>query len=237
MGFFDKINSLDTSILLRLNDNFSDFWDGVMFVGTDKIFWIPLFLTLLYIIVKNKGRESILILAMVIILIFFSDSVSTLIKEWTLRLRPSHSPGVMFDLHIVNGYRGGLYSFVSSHAANSFALGLFLLLLVRNFAFSITLLSWAAFHSYTRIYLGVHYPSDVLMGMLLGVSIGFICYRIYMYLLDKFHFFKVIGMDKYKISHTKGGFELRDIYLVIWIAILSFAFLFIASSKILDFMS
>lgn len=237
MGFFGKINSVDTDILLRLNDNFSDFWDGVMFVGTDKVFWVPLFLTLLYVIIKNKGRESILILAMVIVLIFFSDSVSTLIKEWTQRLRPSHDPGVMFDLHIVNGYRGGLYSFVSSHAANSFALGLFLVLLVRNFAFSIVILGWAAFHSYTRMYLGVHYPFDVFMGMLLGFSIGYICFRIYTFLVDKFHFFKVIGMDQYKISHTKSGFELRDVYLVTWVALLSFTFLLIVSSKILDFMS
>lgn len=237
MGFFHKINSLDTNILLRLNDNFSDFWDGVMFIGTDKIFWIPLFFTLLYIIVKNKGRESILILAMVVVLIFFSDTVSTLIKEWTHRFRPSHDPRIMFDLHIVNGYRGGLFGFVSSHAANSFGIALFLLLLVRNVAFSITILAWASFHTYTRVYLGVHYPFDVLVGMLLGLLIGFICYRSYVYLLVKFHFFKVIGMDKYKISHTKSGFELRDVYFALWVVVLSFAFLFIMSSKLSDFMS
>lgn len=237
MGFLDKINAFDSQLLLNLNRNFSGFWDGVMYLGTDKLVWAPLFLTILYLIIKNKGRESILILIMLLLVVLFSDSVSTMIKEWTQRLRPSHNPSIMYDLHIVNGYRGGQFGFVSSHAANSFGLALFLLLLVRNLAFSITVIMWAAFHTFTRIYLGVHYPFDILCGALLGLTFGFLLYRLYIFLLEKFHFFKVVESDKYKISHSKGGFQLSDIYLVILIAIFSFSFLFITASKLPDFMS
>lgn len=236
MGFLDKINVLDIHLLLQLNDHFSDFWDAVMYIGTDKLYWAPLFLALLYMIIKNKGRESILILLMVLLLILFSDGVSTFIKGWAERLRPSHNPSIMNDLHIVNNYRGGHFGFVSSHAANAFGLAIFLALLVRNIAFSITLVSWAAFHTYTRIYLGVHYPFDILAGMALGMTGGFVSFKLYELLLEKFHFFKVIGTDKYKMSHTHGGYQLLDVALVIVVAVFSFVLLLVSASRITDFM-
>ncbi len=237
MGFLDTLNAFDTRVLLRLNDNFNDFWDAAMYMGTDKLFWLPMFAVMVYVLVKNKGRESILIFLMVILLLVFSDGVSTFIKGWSERLRPSHNPSIMYDLHIVNGYRGGHFGFVSSHAANSFGVALFLLLLVRNVAFSVTLLMWAAFHTYTRIYLGVHYPFDILGGILLGLLGGLGFFQFYRFLRARFHFFKVIGTDTYKISHTKGGFKIADVALVIVVAILSFLLLLIAASRSTAFMS
>lgn len=236
MGFLDKINALDTSLLLRLNDNFSEYWDAIMYLGTDKLYWIPLFLSVLYMIVRNKGRESILILLMVVLLLLFSDSISTFIKGWAERPRPSHNSSIMYDLHIVNNYRGGMFGFVSSHAANSFGLALFLLLLVRNVVFSITILMWAAFHTYTRIYLGVHYPFDILGGISLGMLGGYGFYKLYGFVLGRVHLFKAISADSYKTSHTKGGYQIIDVSLVIVVAIFSFVLLLVSASRITDFM-
>ena len=106
-----------------------------------------------------------------IILITLSDSVAArVIKESVQRLRPTHNPAIESLVHIVNDYRGGSYGFVSNHASNTFALAVFLSLLFRNRYFSIGILIWAAVVSYSRIYLGVHYPGDIIGGALLGVG-------------------------------------------------------------------
>ncbi len=236
MGFFEKINQLDTQLLLRLNDNFTDFWDATMYVGTDKLYWIPLYLLIFYMIIKNKGRESFLIIGMLVLTLFLNDTVSTLIKNLVERMRPSHDPRTMFDVHLVNGYRGGLYSFVSSHAANSFGLALFLSLLVRQASFSISIFIWAFFHSYTRIYLGVHYPCDILFGSILGLIIGYSGYKLYYILRSKFHFLQAAGLDQKRLSHTASGFDRNSVFLVIFMLIFSFVFLFITAGKIIDFM-
>ncbi len=237
MGFFGHLNRFDTNLLLGLNNNYTDFWDRVMYMATDKIFWIPLFVLILYMIIKNKGRESLLIIGMLILTVVFDDTISTLIKHTVERLRPTHDPRTMFDLHVVNGYRGGLYGFVSSHAANSFGIALFLALLVRNIGFSITIFLWAAFHSYTRIYLGVHYPFDILGGIVLGLVIGWACFKMYAFLRNRFHFLQTIGSDLHRLSHSKGGFDRASILLSIFMFVFSLVFLVIMSSKMLNYMS
>ena len=237
MGFFSSLRQFDANLLLGLNNNFTDFWDAVMYMGTDTLFWMPLFITILYAIIKDKDRESILIIAVILITLILNDSASTILKSTVERLRPSHDPTMMYDVHIVNGYRGGLFSFVSSHAANSFGLAIFLSLLFRDALFSIAIFSWAIFHTYTRIYLGVHFPFDILGGMALGLSIGYGSYKLYALLRLRFHFLKSVGHDKKRLSHTSGGFQRSSVYLIIVMTIFSFAFLFLASVRFVDFMS
>jgi undecaprenyl-diphosphatase len=100
------------------------------------------------------------------------------------RLRPSHDPVIGNQIHIVNNYRGGLYGFISSHAANTFAIAVFLALLFKRKVFTISIIIWASIVSFSRIYLGVHYPGDVLCGAILGTGLGFLIIFVLNYTLS-----------------------------------------------------
>jgi undecaprenyl-diphosphatase len=112
----------------------------------------------------------------VIITVALSDSISVLIKNLVERPRPSRNPEIANLVHIVNDYRGGMYGFVSSHAANFFGVATFLSHQFKHYRWSIFLFVWAIVVSYSRIYLGVHYPLDIIFGAILGALIGIQCY-------------------------------------------------------------
>ena len=120
------------------------------------------------------------ILAFVALIVLCSDQLSSsVIKPLVCRERPTHNVDIQDQIHTVNGYVGGLYGFVSSHAANSFAIAIFLSLVIKNWLFSFTIFLWAIINSYTRIYLGVHYFGDVLCGAVVGIIIALILYKLY----------------------------------------------------------
>ena len=168
---WEKLLNLDTHLLLWFNSHHSPFWDSVMWFISGKMEWVPMYLILIGFIIYKYRKDSIWIFIAVIILITLSDSFAArVIKDSVQRFRPTHNPAIANMVHIVNNYRGGDYGFVSNHASNSFALAVFLSLLFRNRYFTIGILIWAAIVSYSRIYLGVHYPGDILGGALLGVG-------------------------------------------------------------------
>lgn len=177
----------DKELLLALNGSDSAVWDQFMFVATKTVVWIPMFLSMLYMVMKsNSARQAILLLACVAGLFLVSEGVSSgICKPLVGRLRPTHDPEIMGMVQTVNGLRGGMYSFFSSHAANTFSLCTFLSLVVRSKAFSLTMLSWAMVHTYTRIYLGLHFPGDVFVGFCFGLMWGTVMYLIYSWLRNK----------------------------------------------------
>jgi undecaprenyl-diphosphatase len=169
------LDQLDKSIFLFLNGISSPFWDVVMFNISKKFIWIPLYALLLALLVKEYKWKSLLLLVFVVLTITLSDQSSVhLFKNVFERLRPCHQPELMGLVHTVNGKCGGQFGFVSSHAANSFALaGFFFMLLRAKMPYiSWFLVIWAAVVAYSRVYLGVHFPGDILVGAILGFGLG-----------------------------------------------------------------
>jgi undecaprenyl-diphosphatase len=172
---FARLNALDTRLFRYLNGHHSPFWDPVMYWASDKLFWIPFYALILFLIIRHYRKASIWIILCIGMLITLSDQLSShLIKGLVRRLRPSHEPALAGLVHLSKAGAGGMYGFVSGHAANSFALLVFLsLILARRFRWlKYVLACWALLVCYSRVYVGVHYPGDVVCGALLGALVG-----------------------------------------------------------------
>ena len=174
------LEHFDQQIFLFLNSLNSPFWDKVMFVISGKVIWAPLYLGILIYIGINYKKKFFLILPFIILAVALADQVSVqLFKNLFQRLRPCHEPSLEGMVHLVNGDCGGLYGFVSSHASNSFNVALISLMLIKKRWYTVSIILWAAIIGYSRIYLGVHYPGDVVCGSLLGALIGWSMYKLY----------------------------------------------------------
>lgn len=175
---------LDTQLFLLLNGMHTAFFDQLMWLLSSKTIWIPMYAYLLYLIIRQYRKQSWIIIVAIILSVALADSLSVaLFKNVFMRFRPSHNPALEGLVHLVNGYKGGDYGFISSHAANTFALavGLAHFLKSRFSYFPLIIFSWAALVSYSRIYLGVHYPGDVICGALFGSIVALIVLKAYHY--------------------------------------------------------
>jgi undecaprenyl-diphosphatase len=168
----EALNELDQRWLLWLNGHHSPFLDQVMFFVSGRYEWIPLYAVLLGFIIRKYRWKSIWIMVAVVLMITLSDQIANLLKAGVKRFRPCKDPEIGHLVHLVNDYCRSSYGFVSGHAANSFALATFISLLFGNKWVTTGMLIWAAWVSYSRIYLGVHYPGDVLGGAIIGVLTG-----------------------------------------------------------------
>ena len=171
----DYLNDIDTDALLAVNGLHDIFQDALWWMVSAKWSSLLLVLALVWILLHQNRRHALLVLAMLVLAFVIADQVSSgLIKHLVERLRPTHDPSLGDAVHIVNGYRGGMYGFVSSHAANAFAAATFIALIMRHRLVTISLLAWAALQCYSRVYLGVHYPGDILGGVIVGVLAGWL---------------------------------------------------------------
>lgn len=187
MSLLESIINLDKELLLNLNSHHTPFLDNFYWIVTQTITWIPLYLTIIYFIVKSQKKGSLITIISLILMITLCDQISTnIFKEGFERLRPSHDPSIKNLIHLVANYKGGSFGFVSSHATNSFALATFISLLFRNRLLSFSIFIWAFLNSYSRIYLGVHYPGDILGGLILGIAIALLVYFIYLRVFPRF---------------------------------------------------
>ena len=182
----ETLTHLDVRLFLFLNSFHSAFWDKIMLFASGKLTWLPLYIFILYMLFKKYRWNIWLALLFVILLITLSDQVSVhFFKNVFERLRPCHNPLLTDKVYMVNNVCGGQYGFISSHAANAFALAIFTLLALKNKTYSYLILLWATLVSYSRIYLGRHYPGDILTGAAVGCVLGFFVYYLMCFVFNK----------------------------------------------------
>lgn len=175
----DYLMDIDAEALLAVNGMYSSFQDALWWMVSAKWSSALLVLSLLWILIHKNRRHALLVLAMVALAVLLADQVSSgLIKHLVERLRPTHDPSLENAVHIVNGYRGGMYGFVSSHAANFFAIATLVSFIMRHRLVVIALYGWGLAQCYSRMYLGVHYPGDILGGIIVGVLAGWLVWRL-----------------------------------------------------------
>ena len=179
------IEKFDQQLFLLINSHNSPFWDNIMYAISGRLIWVPLYLSILAVLWFRYRRKFLVIVLMIAVAMAFSDQVSVLIKLTVQRLRPCHEPDLEGFVHLVRNKCGGAYGFVSSHASNSFTVALLSLLLIKNRWFTAFMILWASAIGYSRIYLGVHYPGDVLAGSLLGIITGWGIILLYVYIDNK----------------------------------------------------
>ena len=184
------LEDIDIQILVYLNSLGSEFWDPIWITLTNKTTYIPFFAFIVYYIYKRFGlKQTAFIIVFISILILFTDQFTNFIKDSFQRLRPCREG--YLGLREIDIYCGK-YGFFSAHASNSIAVSLFVIRIMREkitSILSIILIIWVFVFSYSRIYLGLHYPMDILCGLIFGVISSTLFYHIYLkcssYIFDK----------------------------------------------------
>ncbi len=177
----EQLLQWDTNLLIAINQWNSAFGDIFMWNISSRFAWIPLYLVLIACLVRRYKKKSIWMILAIIACVGLADFISSgIIKGAVMRFRPTHEPTLEGILHIVNNYRSSLYGFVSSHAANTFSVALLFSLIWCDWRATLPLMMFAFLNCYSRMYLGVHYPLDILGGLVVG---GFVSVIIYLILL------------------------------------------------------
>ena len=224
----EELIQLDKQLLLWFNGSDSLLLDGLVKTLTTATTWIPLYLGLFYLVLKNNDnvQKVLLVLGCAGLCVFLAGSLNDLfVKPWVARWRPSRDPEIAMLVDVVNGYRGGRYGFFSSHAANTFSLAIFFTLLVRSKVLSVAMILWSLLNCWTRLYLGVHFPGDILCGLLWGGVVG-----TGMWFLHQ-HIYKKINTQDFYVStqYTATGYQKSDVDIVICILLLTIVYAILKS--------
>ena len=213
----ESLLPLEKDLFFALNGSDSVLLDNIMWTLSGRFVWIPLFLFIIFVFFYKASRKLGLLVTLILILLFVaSDQVSSsLFKPMFERFRPTHHPDFMDQVDILNGYRGGRYGFISGHATNSFGLTVFLSLLFKYRWFTAIALFWATLNSYTRIYLGVHFISDIIAGVIVGSLLAIIFYSV-LILVKKPLFQNTYDISNKAIYSSDNG-RILSIFILIYI--------------------
>lgn len=179
----EKLLHYERDAFFFLNGSDSEYWDHFLWLFSSKEVWLPLaFFILAVLIYKKNWKEVLFILLSIVLVITFCDQfASHFCKPFFARFRPTSHPDFMNQVETVFGYRSGKYGFISSHAANAFGFATYMSMLFRQKLFCYTIVIWSVVTAYTRIYLGVHFISDVVFGAIAGIFFGFLVYYLYVF--------------------------------------------------------
>lgn len=180
-SFLPALEAIDREALLAVNGSDSLFLDRVAHVLTTAMTWLPLYISLLVVVLRNDDlRKVLMILGAAGLCVLLAGAVDDMIVKPTVaRWRPTHDPVIGAMVDVVDGYRGGKYGFFSAHASNTFSIAVFFCWLIRSRLLSVAMVIWSLTNCWTRLYLGVHFPGDILVGLLWGFIVGSIVYYIY----------------------------------------------------------
>lgn len=182
------LSDIDARLLLIVNGAHSPFFDSVMWCIGGRWIWVPFYAVLAYLLFRRMSwkRASICLVTIGLIILAADQTCATLIRPEIGRLRPANLNNPLSSfVHVVNGYRGGRYGFPSCHAANTFALAVFMSLVIRHKWFTVMMFSWAFIVSYSRMYLGVHYFGDLFCGATIGSLFAVLFYYLQNYLFKR----------------------------------------------------
>ena len=210
---FTTITQYDLWLLPLLSGPHTMFFDAFAQILTAGVTWILLYIILFFIVIKNNetmGQIGLVVLSVAVCILFADGMADGIAKPMCMRLRPLNDPDVRPMLNLVAGMADKNYSFFSAHAANTFSVCVFFMLLVRHLWFAVAMAGWSLLNCWTRIYLCMHYPSDILVGLLWGAFVGIVVYLVYRRLYNrispKLHFISS--------QYTRSGYALSDVYLV-----------------------
>jgi undecaprenyl-diphosphatase len=207
---FQTIIDFDKQLLLLLNGSESLFLDSMVLTLTNAWTWVPLYISLLIVVIKNSesALKVLLVLASAGLCVLFTGAVDdTIVKPLVGRWRPTRDPEIGLLVDIVDGYRGGDYGFFSAHASNTFSIAIFFCWLVRSRLLSVALVLWSLTNCWTRLYLGVHFPGDILVGLCWGALVGTGVYFLYRHYAAKWTWATSFTSQAY----TKTGYSCADV--------------------------
>lgn len=211
---------IDRTLLAFFNGSESLYVDNLAVALTSGFTWIPLYLSLLYVVIKNSEtmKQIMLVIGCVCLCIILSDGLADFImKPMVGRFRPSQDPLLKYAVNVVNGTRGTLYGFFSAHASNTFCIAVFFSLLVRNSKFVTAMIAWSLVNCWTRMYLGLHYPGDILAGLLWGGIVGAFVYFVYI----KAYLRMYPDFNYISSQYTTTGYNRVDIDIVLLVLTLT----------------
>jgi undecaprenyl-diphosphatase len=230
-GYLSTLVEYDKDLLLSLNGSDSLYLDRVMRVLTAAVTWVPLYISLFYVVLNNNDnfRKVIMILCGAGLCVLLAGTVDDMIvKPMVGRWRPTHDPEIGMMVDIVDGYRGGRFGFFSAHASNTFSIAVFFCWLVRSRLLSLALILWSFTNCWTRLYLGVHFPGDILVGLLWGGLVGSAVYFLY-YRLSR----NMTSRRRFISSqYTSTGFQRSDCDVPVAVLVFTLVFALIKSCLI-----
>jgi len=215
----ETLIDFDRWLLLVVNGSSSLYLDGVVRTLTTAATWIPLYVALFYLVMHNNNtvQKILFVIGCAGLCYLLAGAVDDgIVKPLVARWRPTHDPVIGWQVDVVDGYRGGKYGFFSAHASNTFSLDIFFSLLVRNRVFTVALVAWSLVNCWTRLYLGVHFPGDILCGLLWGGTVGSVVYYFYLRMLRRFS-----SPPSYiSMQYTSTGYLRSDVNVVVCVLVL-----------------
>lgn len=193
MDIIAQLIKFDKELLLFINSIHNSYFDVFMYTFSKVAVWIPFYASVLFVLYKKWKNKVFWITILLILCVVLCDQITVLMKENIQRFRPSHHPDIESIVHLVKNKRAGLYGFVSSHAANTIGFALISSLIIRRKIYTYAAFTWAVVTCYSRMYLGMHFPLDIIGGAIVGIIIALLL----------FQFYKRFKLDNQQVEYEK----------------------------------